>query len=214
MSLYNSIYNILVDDPSKTNIELQKYLINYEKYYVNKVAKKVRKDLKLGESKIEKEIVTLEILEPIVYRKIKGNPTNQDLKLAVELLKIKAQDKGLQDDLDIDKYVKKALTSLGSQELKTNLESQIEFIPKVSPQINKKTKKQGIVEISSQDKDVKIIKPKDRSYGDAAWDATTTSKDFYIEEISHNDSDKELKDLMKSEIKHISAVLNDPEEFE
>jgi len=78
---------------------------------IREYASRIRKEL-LGSEKERREKVvskdiSIQLIEPIIYDKITKNPTNQDLKLAVEILKIKIANKGMDDKLDIDKYILK-----------------------------------------------------------------------------------------------------------
>jgi hypothetical protein len=111
-SLYDSIYKIMSENNYISNAELMKIFHTYTKKYVLNIAAQVRNVLQLEhmENTVgKKKVVSIELIEPIIFDKITKNPNNQDLKLAVEILKLKAQDKGMTDDLDIDKYVKKSL---------------------------------------------------------------------------------------------------------
>lgn len=116
-SLYTSIYNLLSEDNKKSNAELYKIYAHSNRETVRRYAAKARKILRENESPIEvSKHISLEVIEPIIFDKITHNPSNQDLKLAVEILKLKAQESGMVDDLDINKYVKKTLSILQGKE--------------------------------------------------------------------------------------------------
>ena len=134
-------------------------------------ASTIRRKIKNKELEINK--ISIETIEPIILKLINKNPNTHNIKLAMDLIKAKIADRGMEDDLVIDKFVKKALTT-----------------------------------IRSQDKD---------DYHDHLMAAMKGKSTPYIpldEDLTHNDSDKQLEENMKSSIKSISSLLNDPEEYE
>ena len=62
--------------------------------------------IKIPDKKNVEKKITMELLEPLIVKKLKHNPTNQDLKLAIEILKLKQQDTGLMDEIDLEKFIK------------------------------------------------------------------------------------------------------------
>ena len=51
--------------------------------------------------------VSIESLEPIILNLINKNPNTHNVKLALDLIKIKQSNKGMEDDLDIEAFIKK-----------------------------------------------------------------------------------------------------------
>ena len=137
MGLYDTIYKIIEENNEISNISLYKTFPDINRKTIMNRAREVRLNLgieKPYDPKIktpdDKKIITLQLLEPIIYKKIMHNPTNQDLKLAVDIIKIKAMEQGMQDDIDIDKFVKKALTKLQSQEEDKKVDDDLEEVMK------------------------------------------------------------------------------------
>lgn len=113
-SLYNSIYQIMVNNNTISNAELIKMFPDSAPKSIRNYASDIRRKFRdnpdeYPQSSINNpdRSISIHLIEPIIYDKITKNPTNQDLKLAVEILKIKIQNKGMHDNLDIDKYILK-----------------------------------------------------------------------------------------------------------
>ena len=142
---------------------------NDNKKTIQDYASKIRRELKIKKDNIDR--ISIETIEPIIIDLINKNPNTHNIKLAMDLIKAKIADRGMQDDIDIDKFVKKALTTIRSQE--------------------------------------------DDTHNTNIYTTDNTSSDLInFDTLTHSDSDKELEDNMKSSLKSIKSLLNDPEEYE
>ena len=53
--------------------------------------------------------ITESEIEKIIIKKLNANLDNKNIRLAIDFLKLKRADSGLDDDLDIEKYLKKVV---------------------------------------------------------------------------------------------------------
>ena len=78
-----------------------------------------KKKLKLSESKeslLEVTKVRIEDIEPLIAKELTKGYDQQVIRLALDLVKLKQIDKGIDDDLDVSAYIKKAQEVLGNIE--------------------------------------------------------------------------------------------------
>ena len=113
-SLYNSIYNILLQDNNISNADLIAMFTNEDPQVIRVRASEARKALRNITEGISN--ITIESIEPIIIKLINKNPNTNNIKLAMDLIKAKIADRGMDDDIDIDRFVKKALTTIRSQD--------------------------------------------------------------------------------------------------
>ena len=101
-SLYNSIYQIMVNNNEITNADLIEKFETDNPKTIREYASKIRRELILKQDNLES--ISINSLEPMI-KLLNKSPNAQNLKLALDLLKAKIADKGMDDNLDISKYV-------------------------------------------------------------------------------------------------------------
>ena len=108
-TLKKRIKEMFEADPELSIYDLEKKFPDRNFEYLRRCLSNIKKEERgLGKpKKITK--ITMEILEPLIARRLEHNPNNADLKLAVEVLKIKQQDTGLMQDIDLEKFYKKGM---------------------------------------------------------------------------------------------------------
>ena len=98
------VYKTFPDD-SRTSLKGIYY--RYKKN--NKVRTNIELRANLAERNIDKSMkVKLEVIEPIVAQLIDKQPTPANIRLGLDLIKLKQVDTGIDDELDISKYIEKA----------------------------------------------------------------------------------------------------------
>ena len=102
-SLYNSIYQIMVNNNEITNADLIEKFETDNPKTIREYASKIRRELILKQDNLES--ISINSLEPMIIKLLNKSPNAQNLKLALDLLKAKIADKGMDDNLDISKYV-------------------------------------------------------------------------------------------------------------
>lgn len=111
-SLYNSIYQIMMKNNDITNADLILLFPNDNVKTIKNHASVIRKvlrtpELMIPDTKKGIQDISITALEPLIIKLLNKAPTQQNLKLALDLLKVKESNKGMTDKLDINKYILK-----------------------------------------------------------------------------------------------------------
>ena len=93
----------MVNNNEITNADLIEKFETDNPKTIREYASKIRRELILKQDNLES--ISINSLEPMIIKLLNKSPNAQNLKLALDLLKAKIADKGMDDNLDISKYV-------------------------------------------------------------------------------------------------------------
>ena len=103
VSIRQSVFNIYNQNNDIKLSDLREMFSNTSKEVLSGYLHQARKASK----QISLESINIHTLEPMIVKLLNKSPNAQNLKLALDLLKAKIADKGMDDKLDIDKYILK-----------------------------------------------------------------------------------------------------------
>ena len=101
VSIRQSVFNIYNQNNDIKLSDLREMFSNTSKEVLSGYLHQARKASK----QISLESINIHTLEPMIVKLLNKSPNAQNLKLALDLLKAKIADKGMDDDLDITKYI-------------------------------------------------------------------------------------------------------------
>lgn len=101
VSIRQSVFNLYDQNNDITLSELRDIFGGTSSEVLSGYLHQARK----ANKQISLESININTLEPLIVKLLNKSPNAQNLKLALDLLKAKIADKGMDDNLDIDKYI-------------------------------------------------------------------------------------------------------------
>ena len=104
MSARSITYNLVENNNEITDAEILNVMDQYVPETILRYARDARKEILAKDNKISKHI-QLDTIEPLIIKQLNMNPNTNNIKLALDFIRLKQSTEGLEDEIDINKYL-------------------------------------------------------------------------------------------------------------